>query len=92
MLKQGLELKQTQKLSPLQIQTIKLIETPFAELEQSVRDEFDNNPVLDDEHPSSSDDENSDTEEERPAKDVSLEDIKDEDNIPGYRLRVNNWG
>lgn len=91
MLKQGLELKQTQKLSPLQIQTIKLIETPFAELEQSVRDEFDNNPVLDDEHPSS-DDENSDTEEERQTKDVSLEDIKDEDNIPGYRLRVNNWG
>ena len=28
MLKQGLELKQTQKLSPLQIQTIKLIEMP----------------------------------------------------------------
>ena len=29
MLKQGLELKQTQKLSPLQIQTIKLIELPI---------------------------------------------------------------
>ena len=34
MLKQGLELKQTQKLSPLQIQTIKLIELPTQELEQ----------------------------------------------------------
>lgn len=91
MLKQGLELKQTQKLSPLQIQTIKLIETPFAELEQSVRDEFDNNPVLDDEHPSSSD-ADSDSEEEQKPKDVSIEDIKDDDNIPSYRLRVNNWG
>lgn len=91
MLKQGLELKQTQKLSPLQIQTIKLIETPFAELEQSVRDEFDNNPVLDDEHPSSSEEE-SDPEEEQKPKDVSIEDIKDDDNIPSYRLRVNNWG
>ena len=32
MLKQGLELKQTQKLSPLQIQTIKLIELPIQDL------------------------------------------------------------
>lgn len=91
MLKQGLELKQTQKLSPLQIQTIKLIETPFAELEQSVRDEFDNNPVLDDER-TASDEEDQGGETEQPAKDVSIEDIKDDDNIPSYRLRVNNWG
>ena len=40
MLKQGLELKQTQKLSPLQIQTIKLIELPVQELEQKVKEEF----------------------------------------------------
>ena len=31
-IKQGLELKQVQKLSPLQIQTIKLIELPVQEL------------------------------------------------------------
>jgi RNA polymerase sigma-54 factor len=37
MLKQGLEIKQTQKLSPLQIQTIKLIELPQQELEQRIR-------------------------------------------------------
>ena len=41
MLKQGLELKQTQKLSPLQIQTIKLIELPIQELEQKVKSELD---------------------------------------------------
>ena len=45
MLKQGLELKQTQKLSPLQIQTIKLIELPTQELEQRIRKELEENPV-----------------------------------------------
>ena len=43
MLKQGLELKQTQKLSPLQIQTIKLIELPIQELEQRIRKELEEN-------------------------------------------------
>lgn len=43
MLKQGLELKQTQKLSPLQIQTIKLIELPVQELEQRIRKELEEN-------------------------------------------------
>ena len=40
MLKQGLEIKQTQKLSPLQFQTIKLIELPIQELEQRVKAEL----------------------------------------------------
>ena len=48
MIKQGLELKQQQKLSPLQIQTIKLIELPIQELEQRIRTELEENPVLDD--------------------------------------------
>ena len=52
-MKQGLETKQTlqQKLSPLQIQTIKVIEMPVQVLEQYVREELSNNPVLDDEQP-----------------------------------------
>ena len=41
MFKQSLELKQQQKLSPLQIQTIKLIELPVQELEQRIRKELD---------------------------------------------------
>ena len=84
----GLELKQTQKLSPLQIQTIKLIETPFLELEQSVRNEWESNPVLEDDHSSDKKDDDSD---EVP-KDVSIDEIKDDDDIPAYRLKVNNWG
>jgi len=84
-IKQGLEIKQQQKLSPLQIQTIKLIELPIQELEQRIKDELEENPVLDDSVPSndSSDDE---------PKDVSLDEIKDDDSIPAYRLHVNNYG
>ena len=87
MLKQGLELKQQQKLSPLQIQTIRLIETPIVELAQAVRNELDNNPVLDDDHPSDTKEDS----DEQP-KDVSIEEIKDDGDIPSYKLRVNNWG
>lgn len=83
MIKQGLELKQTQKLSPLQIQTIKLIELPIQDLEQRIRAELDENPVLDD---------TPDPERTEEARDVSLDDIRDDDYIPSYRLRVNNWG
>ena len=57
MLKQGLELKQTQKLSPLQIQTIKLIELPVQELEQRIRKELEENPVLDEDLPKEREDE-----------------------------------
>lgn len=83
MIKQGLELKQTQKLSPLQIQTIKLIELPIQDLEQKIRAEIEENPVLEDVR--DSDGENTDG-------DVSLDEIKDDDYIPAYKTRVNNWG
>ena len=55
MLKQELTQKLTQKLSPLQIQTIKLIELPVQELEQRIRKELEENPVLDDDAPDSKD-------------------------------------
>lgn len=85
MLKQGLELKQVQKLSPLQIQTIKLIELPIQELEQRIKTELEENPVLDDTPSAESRD------DEQP-KDVSLDEMKDDDYIPSYRLHVNNYG
>ena len=80
MLKQGLELKQTQKLSPLQIQTIKLIELPIQELEQRIRKEIEENPVLDEEQPS-------EAEPDQAPREVSLSDYKEDDAIPSYRLR-----
>lgn len=86
MLKQGLELKQTQKLSPLQIQTIKLIELPIQELEQRIKKELEENPVLDD---SPAPDKDEDPDE---PKDLSLDALDDNDPIPSYRLKVNNYG
>lgn len=86
MLKQGLELKQTQKLSPLQIQTIKLIELPVQELEQRIRKELEENPVLDE------DSRDRDSDEEDAPREISLSDIKDDDYIPSYKLKVNNYG
>ena len=80
MLKQGLELKQTQKLSPLQIQTIKLIELPIQELEQRIRKEIEENPVLDEEQPS-------EMEPDQAPREVSLSEYKEDDAIPSYRLR-----
>jgi len=86
MLKQGLEQKQVQKLSPLQIQTIKLIELPIQELEQRVKSEFEDNPVLDDSPAESRDDD-----DDQP-KDISIDELDADDPIPSYKLRVNNYG
>lgn len=83
MAKQGLGLvqTQTQKLSPLQIQTIKLIELPIQDLEQRVRRELEENPVLDDTPVENED-----------SKEVSLDDIQQDDYIPDYKTKVSNWG
>lgn len=86
MLKQGLELKQTQKLSPLQIQTIKLIELPVQELEQRIRKELEENPALDDDHPVEKRDDDDDP------KDISIDELDADDPIPAYKLKVNNYG
>ena len=84
MLKQGLELKQKQQLSPLQIQTIKLIELPIQELEQRIRKELEENPVLDEDVPK-------EKEEDEAPREVSLSEYKEDDSIPSYRLRTDNY-
>ncbi len=85
MLKQGLQQKLQQGLSPLQIQTIKLLELPTLELEQRIKKELEENPVLD-EAPSSEE-----TDDGEP-KNVSLSDYSPDDPTPSYRLYVNNQG
>ncbi len=75
MLKQVQNLVQTQKLSPLQIQTIKLIELPIQELEQRIRKELEENPVLEED--------NTRDELDEP-REVSLSDYKDDDPTPLY--------
>ena len=97
-IKQGLELKQTQKLSPLQIQTIKLIELPVQELEQRVREELNNNPVLDDDAPQGGAEKDVSISElqDKESNEGSAEDAyssySDDESIPSYNLHVNNWG
>lgn len=84
MLKQGLEQKQLQKLSPQQILTIKLVELPIQELEQRIRKELEENPVLDEDVPN-------DKEEDEAPREVSLSEYKEDDSIPSYRLRSDNY-
>lgn len=84
MLKQGLELKQTQKLSPLQMLTIKLLELPRQEFEQRVQKEMEENPVLDEDQPA-------ETEVEETPREVPLSEYKEDDPIPSYRLRADNY-
>ena len=88
MAKQGLtqELKQTQRLSPLQIQTIKLLELPTLELQRRVQQELEENPVLDE-----APEEEKDPEEEAP-KNISLNEYGPSDPTPSYKLYVNNQG
>lgn len=79
-LQQKLQLKQ--KLSPLQIQTIKLLELPALELDQRVKKELEENPVLEE---SEQDDETDN------AKNISLSDYTgQDDSIPNYKLYTNN--
>ena len=84
MLKQGLHQKQLQKLSPLQIQTIKLLELPTLELEQKIKKELEENPVLDENTESKDPDE--------APKNVSLSEYPTDDPTPSYKLYVNNHG
>lgn len=86
MIKQEQTLRQQQKLSPLQILTIKLIELPAQELEMRIKKEIEENPVLDD-SPSEREDD-----PEGAPRDVSLSEIKDDDSTPSYMYKVNNYG
>ena len=92
MLKQGLQQKMQQRLSPLQIQTIKLLELPSLELEQRIKKELEENPVLDDGPAEKNDEDSSDDsqETEEAPKQVSLSDYSDD--TPSYKLYVNNRG
>ena len=81
----GTTITQTQKLTPIQIQTIKLLELPLIDLEQRIQKEIEENPVLEDPVET----ENEETGQER--KKLSLEEVKDE-NTPAYKLYVNNRG
>lgn len=90
MLKQSLQQKLLQKLSPLQIQVIKLLEIPTTQLEQRIKEEIEENPVLEFAENTEYDD-NGPVEEPHEKDEVSLDDYINDDNTHSYKLQSNNY-
>ncbi|MDR2836686.1 MAG: RNA polymerase factor sigma-54 [Bacteroidales bacterium] len=99
MLKQDLYQKLEQKLTPQQIQTIRLLELPILELEQRIKKELEENPALEDENSEDdalheeNEDDNQDTNETNNENDDEIFDedfYNDDDEIPQYKLQINN--
>ncbi len=75
--------KLSAKLSPQQIQMIKLLELPAIQLEQRIRREVEENPVLDEEQQLSSDEEQD--------QEVSMDEYLEKEDIPAYKYYANNY-
>ena len=96
MLKQSLQQKLLQKLSPQQIQMIKLLEIPTIQLEQRIKKELEENPVLEegkdeDELLNDPEEDFSDEKMDNDADEFSLDDYINDEDIPSYRLNANNF-
>jgi RNA polymerase sigma-54 factor len=97
MLKQYLQFKLSQKLSPQQIQLMKLIQLPTQAFEQRIKQELEENPALE----RGKEQDNADYEdlynndindnEQISAEDINVDDYLSDDEIPDYRLRANNY-
>ncbi len=81
-LSQSQLLKLAQKLSPQQIQMIKLLELPAVQLEQRVKQEIEENPTLEEDL--------SERTNEEQRKEISMEEYLNDD-TPSYKYRVNNY-
>lgn len=100
MLKQHLHLKLSQKLSPQQIQLMKLIQLPTQAFEQRIKQELEENPALDTgkEDLAGAEDEYQDAfeaeddSEHIDAEDINLDDYLGDDEIPDYLTRTRNYG
>ena len=95
-LNQRLQQKLLQKLSPQQIQMIKLLEVPSMLLEQRIKKELEENPALeegpDEETADVADDvTDDDLFEDNNQEEFTLDDYIDDDDIPDYRLQTNNY-
>lgn len=100
-LKQFLQFKLSQKLSPQQIQLMKLIQLPTQAFEQRLKQELEENPALDtgkeseaiedsfDEFDNS--DDNYDDNETIEAEDINIDEYLSDDEIPEYRTQANNY-
>ncbi|MCD0467423.1 RNA polymerase factor sigma-54 [Flavobacterium sp. ENC] len=102
MLKQFLNLKLSQKLSPQQIQLMKLIQLPTQAFEQRLLEEMNENPALEagkedeyeaDEFANEEYDDYDDAESDRiEADDINIDEYLSDDDTPDYKTQVNNYG
>ena len=103
MLKQGLFQKLQQKLSPQQIQLMKLLQVPTVELEQRIKQEIEENPALEEgedhaeeelptEDQAIAENEDVGENEENERDDFDLSDYFQDDDTPDYKLSVKNSG
>lgn len=105
MLKQNLQQKLLQKLSPQQIQFIKLLQVPTVSLDTRIKEELEENPALEDlsltnlnepedqyaDH-DSDDDNFSGDEESNSSDEFNIEDYLQEDNVNEYGSRYDQNG
>ncbi len=98
MLKQYLQFKLSQKLSPQQIQLMKLIQLPTQAFEQRLKQELEENPALEsgkdktDEFEDTFDNtEDYNDSETINAEDINVDDYLSDDEVPEYRMQANNY-
>ncbi|MFY7957262.1 MAG: RNA polymerase factor sigma-54, partial [Flavobacterium macrobrachii] len=102
MLKQFLNLKLSQKLSPQQIQLMKLIQLPTQAFEQRLKEELIENPALEsgkdeeeiyekDEFDNNEDYDEFDDNESIDADEINIDEYLSDDETPDYKLQANNY-
>ncbi|MEJ6674168.1 MAG: RNA polymerase factor sigma-54 [Flavobacteriales bacterium] len=98
MLKQGLHFKLLQKLSPQQIQLMKLIQLPTQAFEERLKQEIEENPALDTGKEASDDIDDDlsnefddDLSEKKETDDLNIDDYLSDDEIPNYKTHANNY-
>lgn len=94
MLKQHLQQKLQQKLSPAQIQVIKMLEVPTLELEERIRQELEENPALEEGVEVENDTDEIELDQnqidEGSNEVIDLDGYMSDDDIPDYKLKSNN--
>ena len=100
MLKQSLQYKLLQKLSPQQIQLMKLIQLPTQAFEERLKQEIEENPALDtgkedsdsiDDDLSNEFDDDDDGNEKIDADDINIDEYLSDDETPSYKMQANNY-
>jgi RNA polymerase sigma-54 factor len=103
MLKHSLQFKLSQKLSPQQIQLMKLIQLPTQAFEQRLQEELVENPALeesskednydaDDYEVNTNDDDYDDYDNEQiDAQDINIDEYLSNDETPDYKYQTNNY-